>query len=164
MKKTIEKVNGILCSVENVLMVATFMAILVVMVIQIVLRYLFNNPLVWSEEFCRFGYVWITWIGCAFCEGKGDHITIPIIFDKLPEKIKPVVTRIGEVLVIALLIYLIPKACAFTAKEHRFLSGTMEVPMSVLYASLPAGLILTSLQSVLRLVTSLMTKKGEKTC
>ena len=44
---------------------ALLSVVVVVTLLQIVLRYAFNAPLIWSEELARFLTVWMTFLGAA---------------------------------------------------------------------------------------------------
>lgn len=67
-------------------MVIWFAIVLVVMTCQVISRYLLNAPLAWSEEFARYSFVWISYIGCAYCVGVDGHTSITALVDKLPVK------------------------------------------------------------------------------
>jgi TRAP-type C4-dicarboxylate transport system permease small subunit len=57
----------------------TSMAVIVIiMVVQVVARYVFNASLIWAEELCRYILVWMTFlfIGTAF--QRGELITIDV--------------------------------------------------------------------------------------
>ena len=64
--KMIAKINKTLCRVEGFVMVIWFAIVLLVMAAQVVTRYVLNAPLTWSEEFSRYSFVWISYIGCAY--------------------------------------------------------------------------------------------------
>lgn len=162
MKKILEKTNEGLCLIERWAMVLIFIAVMIIMTTQIIMRYIFNNPLVWSEEFCRFGYVWITWIGCAYCTGINNHVRITIVYDKFPQKVKNALYYICNLVIFAILAYIIPYSFNYTFKEHRFKSGTLRVPMSVVYISLGVGLIITAIQLVIVTIIHAMNKEEAK--
>lgn len=69
--KAISKINNTLAKIEGAVMVFWFAIVLVVMTCQVVSRYIFNAPIAWSEEFARYSFVWISYIGCAYCVSGG---------------------------------------------------------------------------------------------
>ena len=51
--------------VERVVTSVIFCSMMIVVTAQIVMRYALNSPLFWSEEFARYVYVWLVFIGSA---------------------------------------------------------------------------------------------------
>ncbi len=52
--------------------------------LQVVCRYVFNSPLVWSEELARFVFVWIALIGAGAAVRTGGHYGLDLVYRKLP--------------------------------------------------------------------------------
>ncbi len=63
-----------------------FCAIFILGLLQVVSRWVFNNPLTWSEESIQLMYVWICYLGWIIAERKGSHIRITFVVGKLPKK------------------------------------------------------------------------------
>lgn len=63
-----------------ILVVATLITIL-----QVFFRYVLRIPFIWSEEFSRFLFIWIVWLGAALGVARGKHMVIDFIRDRLPE-------------------------------------------------------------------------------
>ncbi|MDP3911822.1 MAG: TRAP transporter small permease [Gemmatimonadales bacterium] len=53
---------------------------------QVVMRYLFNAPLVWSEELARMTFVYLTFIGAGLAFHRGENLRLPILTDALPRR------------------------------------------------------------------------------
>jgi TRAP-type transport system small permease protein len=65
-------------------LVLFLMAVLVSLVfIQVVLRYVFSNGLVWVEELDRYIFVWLMFLGIAMGVYKQKHIAITAVADRL---------------------------------------------------------------------------------
>ena len=47
---------------EEVILVLLLSCIVVIMLCQIVCRYVLNDSLSWSEEFCRYCYIWFMFV------------------------------------------------------------------------------------------------------
>lgn len=52
---------------EETIMVFLVSALTIVMMLQVILRYIFNAPLYWAEEFCSYCLVWSTFVSLGFC-------------------------------------------------------------------------------------------------
>ena len=55
----VKAVNDWLCKIENIFNSIALVVVLVVISAQIICRYVFTSPLIWSEELSRYLYVWI---------------------------------------------------------------------------------------------------------
>ncbi|HWR30903.1 MAG TPA: TRAP transporter small permease [Negativicutes bacterium] len=62
--------------------------ILLLVVAQVVMRYVFNSPLVWSEELAVYVMVWMTFIGSVICMRDNEHIEVTILVDYLPHSLQ----------------------------------------------------------------------------
>ena len=90
----------ILNHTEEIVIVAMFAAMVAVIFLQVIMRYVFNNSLSWSEELGKFFFVWITWLGISLGERMGEHIKITMLVDRLPYKVAQVVNILSEIIVI----------------------------------------------------------------
>ncbi len=56
----------------------------------VVARYFFNSPIEWAEEFSRYAFIWIVFLGAAVCTKHGRHIVIDGLALALPPGCRPV--------------------------------------------------------------------------
>lgn len=138
-----------------------FSAVLVVICAQVVMRYVMKSPLLWSEEFSRYSFVWIIYIGCAYCAGTDGHTRIPFLYEKMPLPIQRAFLLVGNAAMCAVLGYVIPRAYAYAVANARFTTAMMHVPMSWLYLALPVGCAATMLQLVLKTILAFDANGGE---
>ena len=157
--KTIAKINRTLCRVEGFVMVFWFAIVLLVMAAQVVTRYILNAPLTWSEEFSRYSFVWISYIGCAYCVGVDGHTNITAVLNKLPEGARKIVICIGNSIVAGVFLRILPIALNYIKKNGKFPTSMMRIPFRYLYYSLIVGAVLTVIQLVLKSI--LLFDKGE---
>ncbi len=68
----------------DALVVVLFSLMFVVIVCQIVLRYVFNQPLVWTDEAAQYFFVWVSFLGWTMAARKRVHIGINVVADRLP--------------------------------------------------------------------------------
>lgn len=160
--KTVKNLNTWLCRLENLFNSMVLVVILVVISMQIIMRYVFNHPLLWSEELSRYLYVWIAWIGCAFCVGTRSHISVPVLLDCLPLQVQRVLAVVGNLAVLGALCYLIPHALSYALGQKAFMASTIPVGRIWLYIALPTGLVLTAVQLVFDTVICVMEITGKR--
>ena len=63
----------------------TMAVILVVMVVQVAARYLFNGSLIWAEEFCRYVLIWQTFLLLGVAYRRGEFVSLDVV----PLMLKP---------------------------------------------------------------------------
>ena len=68
----------------DALTVVLFSLMFAVIVCQIVLRYVFNHPLVWTDEAAQYCFVWVSFLGWTMAARKRIHIGINVVADRLP--------------------------------------------------------------------------------
>ena len=62
-------------SVE-VTIVTLFAVLTIAVFVQVVARYVFNQPPTWTEELARFCQVWIILLASSICIRKGSHLAV----------------------------------------------------------------------------------------
>lgn len=133
-------------------MVAWFALVIVVMTLQVISRYVFGSPIKWSEEFARYSFVWISYLGCAYCVGADGHTSITALKERLSEKGQKVLTIVGNVIMIGVFLRLMPIAIEYISKNGDFLTSIMRIPFKYLYYSLPVGIGLSIIQLVMKVI------------
>ena len=128
-------------------------AILVVMSIQVFLRYVLNESLIWSDELSRYLLVAMAFIGTATGMRKGNHIRIDVIDYVLPPAARRALWILIDVAVFAYLAYVFWLSLDMLRIFHRRPSTAMGVPMSIPYAAVTVGFGLAALRLALRYVT-----------
>lgn len=131
-------------------MVVWFAIVLILTMVQVILRYCFNAPLTWSEEFARYSFVWISYLGCAYCVGVDGHTSITALKDRMPVKVQKIFTLIGNIIVVCIFIRLMPIAVKFIYNNRRFKTSMMRIPYAYLYVSLVVGSVLTTVHLILK--------------
>lgn len=62
---------------------AMLLALLCLTVFQIVSRYAFASPFVWTEELARFAMIWLAFVAAGFVMAEGGHIAVSVVGDWL---------------------------------------------------------------------------------
>jgi len=81
MKKFVDSLE----TLQSILAILLFIALVVVVFLQVVSRYIFHNPLIWSEEVARFLLFWVALMGASLSVKTKRHFTIEFF---TPEKIQ----------------------------------------------------------------------------
>jgi TRAP-type C4-dicarboxylate transport system permease small subunit len=142
------------------------MAIMTALVFcQVVMRYVFSNSLSWSEELARFIFMWLSWVGASYAVKERSHFRVEMFADLLKGR-----NRVKFELLILFIWFGFSTALAWIGTklviflmETGQTSAAMELPMSWVYASVPAGCALMSIRLVVEAVKILKGSGSGKT-
>lgn len=77
---------------------AIFLAFSLVGGLQIFNRFALGLPLSWSEEFQKFGHVWMVFIAIPIAYRKGAHIGMDAILTRMPQGVQRAMALIIEIM------------------------------------------------------------------
>lgn len=130
-KRSLDKFLGIFC-------IALFAFLVLLVTWQVITRFIFNEPSVFSEELAKYCFVWLVLFGSAYVFGENGHMAIEIIRDKFPRKLKMAVEVFIELVIIAFAaLILIKGGYAVTEIAWTQLSASLKIPVGYLYAAMP---------------------------
>jgi TRAP-type C4-dicarboxylate transport system permease small subunit len=120
-----KKIVNLICTVFEIIAALSLGAMLVVVTIQVVLRYFFNNAPGWSEELARQFMILFCFIAMALGVRDKIHIALTIIADRALKKFVLPLEIIGKVLIFVMGIMMsINMGPYFTKLKYNRLPGT----------------------------------------
>lgn len=90
-------------STENITAVL-FVAMVLIVFLQIISRAVFSSSFPWTEEAARFLMIWVTFLGASFAFQYGAHISIEAFVSKLSQSAGNVAQVLGALACIAFLL------------------------------------------------------------
>lgn len=94
-------------------MALALLSMVVVVFAQVFFRYALNFPLSWPEEFSRILIVWLSFIGGYIAMRENRHVGFNLLLEKLPGKLRAIVSMVAQVLVITFLFVFIKEGWGF---------------------------------------------------
>jgi TRAP-type C4-dicarboxylate transport system permease small subunit len=134
----------------------SFMSILVFG--NVVLRYVFNSGITWSEEMSRFLFVWMVFLGAIAALKDNMHLGVDIIVNALPQKAKKVVFIISNLLVLYVLYLLLVGSWDMTILNMNSTAPATGLPLSFLYGIGIVTAISMAAIVIVKVVQALTTK------
>lgn len=116
-------------------------------------RYVLDRSPSWSEELARYLMVWVSLIGTAAVLRSSGHITVTVLTDRLPRAWLQAVLVLRDVAVLGVVFVLAWYGVLFAQLNHGQESAAFEMPMSLPYAAIPVGAVLTGVALVLSRLT-----------
>ena len=132
-----------------------FLVMLVVVIVLVLLRYVFNSSITGANELITVVFVYCTAIGAAIAVGRREHIAIPAVAERLPKALRRAVDALGLLLVGGLNAVLTWQSVTWIKVTGGFLMPSTELPRVVAQLSVPLGCGLAALWCALRLVLAL---------
>lgn len=71
-------------NLEDFLMVLLLIGISVIMMLQVIMRYVFSSSMSWPEEACRYCWIVTTCLSIGYCTKKKCALRVEVLLDLLP--------------------------------------------------------------------------------
>lgn len=110
-------------------------AMSVILMLQVIMRYIFSNPLIWSEEAARYCFVIAAFASCGYCVRRNVIIRVDVISQKFPARIQKVLELIMWLSMIFLFAWL-SYSCIDVVQQAALAGRTstaMQIPMQYVY-------------------------------
>ena len=164
MKKILKFLNDYL---EETICIILMSVMTIIIFIQVIMRYVMHNSLSWSEELARYCFVWLIYIGVAYGCKLMKHIEIDAALKLFPEKVRPYITIVGELLVLAFAAYIVVTGVELTYKQWLFgkVSPALGVPLQYINAAPVVGfglVVIRQIQAIWYLAGKLPEKNGRE--
>lgn len=143
---------------EEYLMAILLIALTLVMLLQIVMRYVFNHSLSWPEELCRYCFVYITFFTLGYCVKKNSMLRLDIIQEILPAKIWTVLQIFVRVTTFVFFLCMLVNSLDLfqTMRRTSRVSAALGIPYTFIYLSTVLGFGLAVLRSIQAMICPLI--------
>lgn len=139
---------------EEVLLVFFAGLMVIVIALQIAMRYIFNSSLSWSEELARYCFIWLVFIGVSLAVKRDKHMRVDVIFLVLKGKKKLFFEMLANVFFLFFTFIAIYYGYQITEKILTWgqTSPGLHLPMWLVYIAGPVGLGLTAIRLIQKLI------------
>lgn len=132
--RTLDRVMSFLLGVTVIILLA-----------QVVFRYVFGNPLIGSEDAAKLATIWMVFLGAGLAVRDRLHIKIDYFVDKLPpqwQRVIDVGTDVVELIFIGIVLY---QCIDLFDMQHGMKSVGLNIDVTFFSAALPAGFLLMAI-------------------
>ena len=155
---TLQRISDIINSITEGILVIVLSGMAVVVLLQVIFRYVLNLPLFWTEELARYCLVWSSLLGSAVAVKRGQHIAVTIFMERLPAVLRRGLTIIALISVAAILMIVLWGGIQLVAITRAQISPALRISMSVPYLAVPVGAALMLLHTIV-LIFKMITAK-----
>jgi TRAP-type C4-dicarboxylate transport system permease small subunit len=129
-----KKVSDLLQNLLNILLALSLALMCVLVFGNVVLRYIFNSGITWSEEISRFLFVWMIFLGAIGALKDNEHLGIDMLVKRLPSAWKKTVYVLSNMLVLYILWLIFDGSRKLTLLNMDSKAPATGMPLSYLHA------------------------------
>ncbi|TMX42108.1 TRAP transporter small permease [Vibrio sp. Hep-1b-8] len=141
----------------NLVAIASMLTMVILVFMNVVLRYAFDSGLPWSEEASRIAFVWVVFLGIIIANRDNSHLRVDIIVSRLGNIGQKITGAIAGIVIVLVLISVLIGGSKLIALTHAQGLPATGIPTSVIYI---AGVISCSI--LLIGIVAKVFKKKEK--
>lgn len=173
-KNPVTWINDLIFNIEKEVTWVLFLAMLILLVVQVACRYALHMPLAWSEEIARYAYIYVSFLGAAIAVRERSHISINIMpalvnaLDKHNEHVTNIVLYICDILMsiicIAFWAWMTMQLYVYTmdVKNLGTLTPALMQPIWIVYMGPTVGAGLMTIHYTLNFLEMLITRETLK--
>jgi C4-dicarboxylate transporter, DctQ subunit len=137
-----ERTNKVLKSVatfEATLSYVLLVLLTILLLIQIINRYVFQTSFVWIEEISRISFVWLVYFSAVNAAREDQHVRVCIVDLFVSARTLKVVNLVADVLVVGfdLVVVWLGVLLIKSTIEFGDVSPVTDIPMGLIYAVIP---------------------------
>lgn len=144
--KPIQLINGFILALGRGISTVALAVMVIVILLQIVMRYFFNNALPWPEEAARFLMLWLVGLMAPMAYRQGGFVAIDMLERALPKSLAALLSLV--LIVIPLGVLIVAAGLGYdeiTGFGAKFKSPTLYYPTLEGWEKLPKKYMMASL-------------------
>lgn len=146
---------------EEILCGGFLITMVVIVILNVFLRYFFSYSIYWAEEVSTICFVWAVFVGASATYKHKMDIGIDILILKLPENAQKVIRFLVDVLLLLINGYIFYMSIVFTKISYIKPTAVLGVSSAVVNSALIFGFGLITLHTIRFMISDLMNKKKE---
>ena len=137
--------NRFLARAETLVAGGLVIAVAVVVLLQVPMRYLFATPNPWSEEVSRFAFIWMSLLGASLAVEHRAHFAFDQVTKKLAPRARGAVEAFAWAMVLGFALLLIGAGIALMEMTAGERSAALNLPIALVYAAAPVSGVLMAI-------------------
>ena len=137
----VKKILEAMDKVVGFLIVLLLAAIWIGLFYQVVMRYVFNMPPVWTEEFSMSLMIWVTFLGMGYGVRHRMHIRMNSVSKLFSRNMQKIIAVVLNMVILGVVVRVIPFSWTYFMERSTVISTTLGVSLGVVYLCVPVGYI-----------------------
>ena len=130
-----------------------FTVMVAAVVIEVIARYVFHRPLLWTEEVAKLAFTWLAFLGAAIAARHNEHIRVETLVEFLPARIRHGVAILTRGACVMFLAIVAVYSTLFMISEIDSTSAAMEISKAWWVLPIPISTALICMYMLKDLVT-----------
>jgi len=151
------RVNSVTCNAARNLAGLLLVAMVVIVILQIVFRYVLNDSLIWPEELSKTMMVWTAFLVAPWAYRNGANVRIEIFRDEFP----PLLLRISKLLINLSILWIVYifffESFGFWGRGLTVRADSVPIQVAWFYSIVPVAFLLLLLVGVEQTIRCLLT-------
>lgn len=143
----LKKFSAVLDKILTVVIIVLFILMFGITNLNVIMRYFFNKPIVFSVEMGRYCFVSIIFLGAIFTTKQDRHIHVDFFTGLFPKKMQFIIEQFGRLLMGTFFAILTFYTVKMTLANVNVVSSAMQIPMAVPYGVMAFGCLGITLES-----------------
>ncbi|MCM3584884.1 TRAP transporter small permease [Mesobacillus maritimus] len=148
-------------SFEELALIILSIFTVVVIFLQVFMRYVVGDSLSWSEEIARYAFIWMIYLGVSYGVKKNKHLGVDaflLLFEKKGQLIIGIIANLCFLVFAVVITYYGIDILSRVTRE----SAAMQISLKWVYAAPVVGMLLTSVRLIQNIVLEAVELKKMK--
>jgi len=138
--------SRLLGNLDSVLSCVALVVVILSVTYGVILRYLFGDPPVWTNELAGIAFTWLVFLGASVAFKRRMHIGIDLLVKRIPRKARWVTELATHIVLLVFFGYIVVYGTLFSFEALAQPTSIMRLPNTCFYAAVPVSFALMLLQ------------------
>ena len=148
----LQKLEQMLLKAEKRVFSLIMFVMLAILTCHVTMRYLFNRPLIWTDEVTTMMQGTIAFLGIGYCFHKGQHTELSLLYDRMPRQVQWIFDVITNSVMLFCLYHLTRIGFQYTANQNIAFGTVSWMKKSYFYIFIPIGFLIAMAYVSVRLL------------
>lgn len=150
-----EKVKLKISNIERIIFIVIMVSMALILISHVTLRYVFNKPLIWSDEVASLLQGTMTFLGIGYCFTRKQHISLSLVYDRVPPVVQAILDIITNLIMLVCLAIMVRVGFKYVSNQMVQLGTVSWLYKSYFYVFIPIGFIIAIFHVLERLISAI---------
>ena len=117
----------------------------------VVSRYVFHNPLTWSDELASILFLWLAMLGAVIALHKSEHMRLTAVVSRVPASWRRTLETVAALVIVVFVLLIIEPAWRYGEQEWAIITPALSIHNSWRASALVVGMVLMAVIAVAQL-------------
>ena len=156
------KTGSILGNLDGLLGCLALVVVIMSVTYGVVMRYLFGDPPVWTNEIAGMAFTWMVFLGASVAYRKKMHIGIDLLVNRLSPGLKWFVQLAAQVILSVFFGYMVVYGVIFSIESYAQPTSILRLPNTFFYLAVPVSFALMLFHQGMQIRNLLQNRQKER--